>query len=90
MKLPAENYKGIEFIRISRLPEDQRQKLEINFSKSRIIKILKDSELIKDCIQFSDYSEWYSLNFKAEIAPSKPVLKRSVLLPSFKAKKVLS
>jgi hypothetical protein len=89
MKLPAENYKGIEFIRISSLPEDQRQKLEINFGKSRIIKILKESELIKDCIQFSDYSEWYSKNFKVEITSPKLALKRSLLLPSFKAKKVL-
>lgn len=89
MKLPAENYKGIEFIRISCLPEDQRQKLETNFSKSRIIKILKGSELIKDCIQFSDYSEWYAKNYKVEITPSKPLLKRGLLLPTFKARKVL-
>jgi hypothetical protein len=88
MKLPAENYKGIEFVRISNLPEDQRQKFDLSFARHRIIKILKGTELLTDCIQFADYTEWYSKNHRAETATPKRSLPRTLLLPSFKGQKV--
>jgi hypothetical protein len=91
MKLQAENYKGIEFIRISSLPEDQRIRIQSSFSKSRIIRILRDSELLKDCIQYSDYQDWYSkisrVETKVEKQLIKPFLKR-VPLPSISRRKV--
>ena len=91
MKLQAENYKGIEFIRISSLPEDQRIKIQSSFAKNRIIRILRDSELLKDCIQYSDYQDWYTktsrVETKVEKQLVKPFLKR-VPLPSISRKKV--
>lgn len=90
MKLQAENYKGIEFVRISNLPEDQRQKFDLNFAKHRIIKILKGTELLTDCIQFADYAEWYSKNHKAEVVTPKRSFQRNLLLPSFKTQKVFN
>lgn len=73
MKTPAENYKGIEFVRISALPEDQKQLIWTSLKRDKIIKILKSDCLLNDCIQVRDYEAWYSQNYKSEtitLAPS--------------------
>jgi len=54
-----EIYKGIEFIRISKLPQDQRDRILASFPKEKIIKILHDEVILKDCIQYLDYQEWF-------------------------------
>jgi len=43
MKVLAENYKGIEFIRISRLPEEQKQLITQSLPSDQVIKILKEN-----------------------------------------------
>jgi hypothetical protein len=53
-----ETYKGIEFIRISALPEEERVLIRKTLDETKIIKILRERELLNDCIQVSDYSEW--------------------------------
>jgi len=53
-----ENYKGIEFVRISSMPEEQQALVRTTFDRSKIIKILRDKELLSDCIQASDYQMW--------------------------------
>jgi hypothetical protein len=53
-----ETYKGIEFIRISALPEEERASIHKTLDQTKIIKILRDKELLNDCIQVSDYQEW--------------------------------
>ncbi len=77
MRAVAENYKGIEFVRISSLSEAQKNIFWQSFDKNKIIKILKNNSLLNDCIQYHDYTEWLNKNFKQEIAPSQP----SVALP---------
>ena len=59
MKVQAENYKGIEFIRISKLPEDQKASISGTLPQDQIIRILKDSELLPDCVQYKHYEAWY-------------------------------
>lgn len=59
MKVQAENYKGIEFIRISKLPEDQKTSISGTLPQDQIIRILKDSELLIDCVQYKHYEAWY-------------------------------
>lgn len=66
MKAASEIYKGIEFVRIFSLPDEQKVLLWQTFSRHKIIKILKDETLLSDCIQYTDYLEWYSANVKAE------------------------
>ncbi len=76
MRAVAENYKGIEFVRISSLSEAQKNVFWQSFDKSKIIKILKSDSLLNDCIQYRDYTEWLTKNFKQEpisIAISNPV-----------------
>ena len=59
MKAFIENYKGIEFVRISALPEDQKKVFWNSFDRHKIIKILRNEELLNDCIQYRDYQDWY-------------------------------
>lgn len=59
MKVQAENYKGIDFIRISKLPEIQRSQIKQSLSSEKVIRILKDGELISDCVQYKHYESWY-------------------------------
>ena len=56
----TENFKGIEFVRISSLPEDQKEKIWKSFQHDKIIKIVKDQALMNDCILYPDYLSWLS------------------------------
>ncbi|MEJ0054603.1 MAG: hypothetical protein WDN75_02535 [Bacteroidota bacterium] len=53
-----ENFKGIEFVRISSLPEEQKKKIWESSLKGKIIKIVKDQTLLNDCIMSQDYNSW--------------------------------
>ena len=88
MKEKAEHYKGIEFIRISKLPSIQRDQLTSTIAKENIIKILMDKELVVDCVQYKHYSSWYDAHYSVEVEratassaehkkESKPIVKVS-------------
>lgn len=59
MKASVEAYRGIDFVRISSLPLDQKTKI-LSTEKEKIIKIFRGSELLNDCILYEDYLVWYS------------------------------
>ena len=80
MNAYIENYKGIEFVRISSLPEDQKQVFWDSFDRHKIIKILRNQELLNDCIQYNDYQEW----FKQVTTSETITLKQQDLLKEFK------
>jgi hypothetical protein len=63
MRVPAENYKGIEFVRISALPDEQKQLIWTSLKRDKIIKILKNDCLLNDCVQVHDYEAWYTENY---------------------------
>lgn len=58
MRATSEVYKGIEFVRISSLPEDQKAAIWNSFDREKIIKILKADALMNDCILYRDYMDW--------------------------------
>ena len=64
MQAAIENYKGIEFVRISTLPEDQKKLIWTSAYKHKIIKILCDKELLNDCLPYDNYAEWYNQSYK--------------------------
>jgi len=64
--MSAENYKGIDFVRISMLPEDQRNQITRTIDRSKIIKILRGKELLSDCVQVNDYATWMRDSFLKE------------------------
>ena len=75
MGAKSENFKGIEFVRISSLPEDQKEKIWRSFQTDKIIKIVKDQALMNDCILYQDYVSWLSQNQVAitKSTPSTPL-----------------
>jgi hypothetical protein len=55
-----EIYKGIEFVRISKLSTEQKEIINVSFPKDKIIKILREDEVVlNDCIQYHEYLEWF-------------------------------
>jgi hypothetical protein len=64
----SEIYKGIEFVRISNLPEDQKTQITRTIDHSKIIKILRGKELLPDCVQVNDYAKWMEETFGREIS----------------------
>ena len=70
MKVLAENYKGIEFVRLSKLPEEQKALLVQALPSDHIIKILRENELLTDCVQFKHYDAWYCKSYKPESVES--------------------
>ena len=54
----VESYKGIEFVRISGLPQDEQAMIHKTMDQTKIIKILRESVVLSDCIQIKDYDEW--------------------------------
>ena len=71
MKVATEVFKGIEFIRISNLPEDQKEFITASAPKDRIILILKDNVILRDCIQYHDYLSLYE-QFKSQALETRP------------------
>jgi hypothetical protein len=59
-----EVYKGIEFIRISKLPKEQSVRIQASVPEEKIFKILRDDDvLLEDCIQYRDYQEWFKKSY---------------------------
>jgi hypothetical protein len=65
--MSAEIYKGIEFVRISNLPDDQKNHIRQTIDDSKIIKILRGKELLHDCVQVNDYAMWMKDNFNRRV-----------------------
>ena len=76
----TENFKGIEFVRISSLPEDIRQKIWNSFQQDKIIKIVKDQDVLIDCILYKDYVSWLD---QAQVRSSKPSTQASTIQDAF-------
>ncbi|MBK5277941.1 MAG: hypothetical protein JJE09_03655 [Bacteroidia bacterium] len=84
MRVAAENYKGIEFVRISMLPEDQKKMIWTSLKREKIIKILKQDCLLNDCIQMPDYEAWYTENYKVESVTIVASNSQSIRKPEYK------
>ncbi|MGC4020992.1 MAG: hypothetical protein QM734_03165 [Cyclobacteriaceae bacterium] len=63
MKIAAENYKGIKYVRISALPSEQKNHIWKTINHNLIIKILMGDSLLNDCIQYQHYQAWYENSF---------------------------
>jgi len=61
--MSVETYKGINFVRISQLPEDQKNQITQTIDRHKIIKILRGKELLPDCVQVNDYDLWMSQSY---------------------------
>ncbi|MBI3219286.1 MAG: hypothetical protein HYZ44_07220 [Bacteroidetes bacterium] len=80
MRATSEVYKGIEFVRISSLPEDQKSAIWSSFDREKIIKILKVDALMNDCILYRDYLDWLGHGRAKVIEVKNPIEEEPVLL----------
>jgi hypothetical protein len=69
VKAAAEDFKGISYVRISSLPEAQRSGIALSFNSNLVIKILKEGEVLHDCLQYEHYLDWYENDYRV-----KPIL----------------
>ena len=71
-----QTYKGIEYVRLNELPEEQKRIIKETLSKDLVIKILINGELCNDCVQYKDYTHWFKHIFTlAKKATPTPVAK---------------
>ena len=66
MKVNSTIYKGIEYIQVSSLPADQKEKLLQTINHDLFIKILVDEKLIGNCLLFKDYEIWFDNIYKGQ------------------------
>jgi len=75
MKVSSQVFKGIEFVQLNQLPEEQRSRLVETLNKNVVIKILKDGKIISNCLQYKDYEIWYENVFvdgRTAVKQNKP------------------
>jgi (2Fe-2S) ferredoxin len=70
MKVKSTIFKGIEYIQLGQLPEEQREKILATINRKLIIKILIDGKIVGNCLQYKDYDVWYENVF----VPEKPAI----------------
>ena len=61
-KLIAENFGGIEFVRVCSLSRAQQKLFSQSQLSKKVIIIKRHKELLYDCLSYKDYHEWYSNN----------------------------
>ena len=67
MKVAAENYKGIKYVRISSLPTEQKSNIWKTINHNLVIKILMGDSLLNDCLQYEHYLAWYENAYVADL-----------------------
>jgi hypothetical protein len=64
MKVSSSVYKGIQYVQVSALPVEQRERLLGTINQELLIKILVDGKIIGNCLQFKDYERWFENVYK--------------------------
>ena len=59
MKISSSVYKGIQYVQVSALPSEQRERLLGTINTELFIKILVDGKILGNCLQFKDYESWF-------------------------------
>lgn len=64
MKVNSKIYKGIEYIQLTDLPNEQQDLIVQHLEEDDFIKILVENSVISDCIQYKDYEAWFDTIFR--------------------------
>ena len=59
MRLKAELFGGIEFVRVCSLSESQKKLFLQSPVAKKMIIVLRGKELLPDCLLYQDYDNWY-------------------------------
>ena len=82
MKVERKNFKGIEYVLVGELPLAQREMLLQTLPKDHFIKILIDSTIVSQCVQYKDYSNWFDTIFSPMLPSVKEKVTDTVTLPT--------
>lgn len=74
MKVNSTIFKGIEYVQLNQLPEEQRERILETINRNLIFKIMIDGKIVSNCLQFKDYDVWYENVFM----PVKSNVKQSL------------
>jgi len=69
MKLAGKIYKGIHYIELQELPQDHQKRLIDSVGKEALIKILVGNAIVRNCVQYKDYEDWYRHMVSAPYQP---------------------
>jgi hypothetical protein len=73
MKVSSSFYKGIQYVQVSALPAEQRERLLHTIDTELFIKILVDGKVTGKCLQFKDYETWFENVYRPVLSgDSKP------------------
>jgi hypothetical protein len=72
MGAKIEQYKGIEFVRISSMSREQQARVWESFDREKIIKIVTQESLMNDCILYSDFASWQSAQLTSRQSAPAP------------------
>jgi len=67
----AKIYKGIEYVQLSELPQAQRESLLQTINHDLFIKIMIDGKIVDHCLQYKDYSMWFTSSYQPAIVAAK-------------------
>lgn len=70
-------YKGIEYVLVDELPENQKGKILLTVSPDLFIKILINGKIVSPCLQYKDYNFWFHHVYKSEVM-EQPATERVV------------
>ena len=60
MKVGSKEYRGIHFVQLDDLPDDQAKRISKWVPAKDIFKIRTEQEIIARCIQYKTYEAWYN------------------------------
>jgi hypothetical protein len=69
MKVSSSFYKGIQYVQVSALPAEQRERLLHTIDAELFIKILVDGKVTGKCLQFKDYETWFENVYRPVLPP---------------------
>lgn len=58
-KLESRTYKGIDYIKLTELPDEQYLAFMEWVGKESIITIQVNGNSVKNCVQYTDYNYWF-------------------------------
>lgn len=82
MKAESKNYKGIEYVQLSELPQSQQDRLIHSINHNLFIKIMIDGKVMNQCLQYKDYSFWFDHEFRSKPVPVKEVVRETIEIKS--------
>ena len=79
MKVNSTIYKGIEYVQLSTLPPEQKEKLLQTINHDLFIKILVHGKLVVNCLLFKDYEVWFENVYRPQFKQGGELVRKENL-----------